>query len=866
VIYFCCEERRRNAVKEQTLLNGIDFLEVSDDPAQPVETRQRTLFVYFIHDLPPGALTKEQVRIDGGERIRDIRVTSVDIGVLSSPPIASPPGFQGNALVVQVAEPGDFSTYTLRLVRSAEDTDPPDGFDPMLSAVDFSFKVACPSDFDCRPAVTACPAEAVSPPAINYLAKDYASFRQLMLDRMASLMPQGLERNAADVGVTLVEMLAYVGDHLSYQQDAVATEAYLGTARRRISVQRHARLVDYDVHDGSNARAWVQVLAAPSVSGAVLTAVHDGRPARLLTQIEGQTSLIQPGTPAHQRALAANPVVFELMHDVTLVEAHNELKFYTWSALDCCLPSGATRATLSGAYPHLAPGDVLVFTEKRGPHTGEPEDANPAHRHAVRLTKVTPALDPLVPFASPPDASPPPASPPGSSPPGFGTPVTQIEWHTADALPFPLCVSARAGSDYYDDVSVALGNIVLADHGLTIDGEAFDPVPEPNPALTRVSAAASGRCDGRTVSLTPPRFQPRLAHAPLTQAAAYSPQQPPESAAATMRPAANTVLPLITLTAPATGVEVWRPTRDLLSGHSADRAFVVEVESDGAAYLRFGDGQFGARPVPQTQFIARYRTGNGVRGNVAAESLQHLVTADPAISDQVVAGVRNPLPAVGGVEPESIEHVRQDAPSAFRTQERAVTPDDYAAAARRCSADVQRAAATFRWTGSWRTVFLTVDRLGGQDVDDRFERDVRHCMERYRMAGHDLEVDGPRYVSLEIEMMVCVTPGYSSSDVRAALQERFSNRTRRDGRLGLFHPDNFTFGQTVFLSAFYAAAQAVAGVDSIEITKFRRQGVPGSDALASGALELGRLEIARLDNDPDFPERGVFSLIMRGGR
>ena len=80
-----------------------------------------------------------------------------------------------------------------------------------------------------------------------------------MLDRLALLVPDWRERNAADVGIALVELLAYVGDHLSYQQDAVATEAYLGTARRRVSSRRHARLVDYLMHDGCNARAWVHV-------------------------------------------------------------------------------------------------------------------------------------------------------------------------------------------------------------------------------------------------------------------------------------------------------------------------------------------------------------------------------------------------------------------------------------------------------------------------------------------------------------------------------------------------------------------------------------------------------------------------------
>src|SRR6185312_4621661 len=72
-------------------------------------------------------------------------------------------------------------------------------------------------------------------------------------------MPDWKERHAADIGIMLVEVLAYVGDYLSYYQDAVATEAYLDTARQRISVRRHGRLVDYVLSEGTNARAFVAV-------------------------------------------------------------------------------------------------------------------------------------------------------------------------------------------------------------------------------------------------------------------------------------------------------------------------------------------------------------------------------------------------------------------------------------------------------------------------------------------------------------------------------------------------------------------------------------------------------------------------------
>ena len=39
----------------------------------------------------------------------------------------------------------------------------------------------------------------------------------------------------------------------------------------------------------------------------------------------------------------------------------------------------------------------------------------------------------------------------------------------------------------------------------------------------------------------------------------------------------------------------------------------------------------------------------------------------------------------------------------------------------------------------------------------------------------------------------------------------------------MFHPDNFTFGQTVYAKSAFAAAQAVDGVASVEITVFQRE-------------------------------------------
>jgi predicted phage baseplate assembly protein len=285
------------------------------------------------------------------------------------------------------------------------------------------------------------------------------------------------------------------------------------------------------------------------------------------------------------------------------------------------------------------------------------------------------------------------------------------------------------------------------------------------------------------------------------------------------------------------------------------RDFVVEIDNRGAAHLRFGDDDYGKRPDPETVFDVAYRIGNGTRGNVGQGAICHAVSGDAGIEK-----VSNRLPATGGVDPESIEHVRKHAPHAFRTQERAVTPDDYASRLE-LRADVLRATATFRWTGSWYTVFNTVERTDEALVTEAFEAVLADYLENYRLVGRDVEVDVPRFVSLDIAADVCVKRDYFRADVLAALRALFASAPG-----GLFDPARFAFGQTVYLSPLYAAAQSIEGVDSIEFTKFEPRGAASRSGLAAGAIPMGRLEIARAASDPSFPERGHVEFTMRGGK
>ncbi|MET0463431.1 MAG: putative baseplate assembly protein [Chitinophagaceae bacterium] len=865
--YYCHSEQRRTALKDHPVLNGIDFLEVIDDKNDAYEDRQTTLAVHFVNSILPGSLQAANIIIEGGERIKNIRVISISYGPGSPPdsPVSSPPTGAGKIVLVKVSTAGDYSTYTLRLVADDKHGGPPAGYDPLLSSVDFSFKVLCDNDFDCKPSCD-CDDEVEATPDINYLAKDYASFRQLMLDRMALLVPQWKERNPADLGIVLVELLAYTADYLSYRQDAIATEAYMGTARRRSSIRRHARLVDYFMHDGSNARTWLHVEVAPGVHNLPLTKTYGKEPTKVLTKRSKYPSLVRPDQKLFESlinkvkdpaggitnqifdfVLPADLQIFELMHDERLDEQHNTMNFYTWMEEDYCLPKGTTSASLEGHFPGLTKGQVLVFAEVAGPNTGKESDANPLNRHAVKLTEVELIEDPL------------------------GTPlpvkVTSIKWHNMDALPFPLCVSSTDEEGKTNKISVAYGNNILVDHGFTVQ-ERLPAVPATNDGsrtgLSIIQSSACG-CEKADADPVPARYRPFLKQSPLTQSVIYHENALPVSAKASLSWTASALSPAITLNRPD-GTTEWTPKRDLLGSKHNDEHFVVEIESEGTAFLRFGNDQEGKRPEAETTFIAAYRVGNGLKGNIGPESLKHLVSADPGITPDKIKEVWNPLPAIGGMEAETMQTVKMRAPIAFRRQERAVTLADYEEVSKRVIPGVQRTAASLRWTGSWRTVFLSVDRVGGETIDEEFKNRLRNDIEKYRMAGQDLEVTLPQFVNLEIEMTVCVKPEYFKSEVKKALLQVFSNKISAKGKPGIFHPDNFSFGQPVYLSPVYAAAQQTEGVQSVRITVFQRQGMDDDKPLRDGKLLLNRFEIARLDNDPSFPERGVFKLDMQGGK
>lgn len=382
-------DRRAELQKPGATLNGIDFVEVA------APDQQRFLTVHFLNRV---ALVGQvsAITITGGESIPTVLIQPVTAADWTVDSAGRP------LLRLTCVAPGDFSTYTLTLTSTLLDT-------PYLNQAQFSFKALCPSSLDCRTPDPVCDGSAADLPAIDYLAKDFSGFRKALSDFAAQRYPGWQERAEADLGVVMMELLSAVADDLSYYQDRASTEAYLETATERVSLVRHARLVDYEPSPAVSASVWLQCrMSGPG-----------GIPAGLLVSTaspDGSGLFFETGTGLADTSTYAARV------------AWNELTPYWLDDSEMCLAAGSTSMYLQGQGLGFQPGQRLLI-ETTGAAPGDQPKRQIVRLAATPAQAITDAV--------------------------FGTAITRIDWIADDAL-----LSARDLQH-----TTVKGNIVPATQG-----------------------------------------------------------------------------------------------------------------------------------------------------------------------------------------------------------------------------------------------------------------------------------------------------------------------------------------------------------------------------------------------------------------
>jgi hypothetical protein len=606
------------------------------------------------------------------------------------------------------------------------------------------------------------------PSAIDYMARDFDALRTMLLAVIDERAGQSLSDHPVSQTAALAEELAYLGDALSYSQDGIATEAYLASARRRISVTRHAELLDYQVGTGQSARVWVRFEVEQPLE----------LPAR--TQLLAGAADMPPlvSVDALPAALAAGAVVFETLDPISLEPDQPPYQLASIHHAAAQLAPGATKATVVSTAAKLKAGELILI-----------EPVNPLATRAgqvVRLTQV---------------------SQQGQN--------TVLEWDRTDAIAADEALTGTA-------VHLRAGNLVLAEQAQTHDWAKLPPpvagarywpqLPVAHPAFRRVP-----RGDVSTLS-----------------------------AADALAAAGAPVLPAVQLQVGPQGHERdWTARRSLLDSGPFDPGFVVEVEDDGTAHLRFGDGTNGMRPPVNAAFQVMVRSGGGSVGNVGIGAIAHVVGAR-----YTGLRVRNPVRAVGGADPEPLAQVRLYAPTAFRITDRAVTADQYTAAARELPG-VADAATRIVPTGAGPLARVRVYAGDWTAPTAPLVEQVRAALERRRPVGVALDVQPATASPVTIVLDVVADPEWMLAALAAEVESTLEDQLLGAGRFG--------FATRLHRSQLITWLTPLAGVLDVTLSSFSFTG----DAQAPEALVPRFGHIIRIDNDPAAPQRGSVSFRLR---
>lgn len=111
---------------------------------------------------------------------------------------------------------------------------------------------------------------------------------------------------------------------------------------------------------------------------------------------------------------------------------------------------------------------------------------------------------------------------------------------------------------------------------------------------------------------------------------------------------------------------------NISSANYLEKVFTARVRSDGYTQIIFGNGFNGFIPTTNASIIASYRTTDGSLGNLPANSIR-FINGTPSSYVNIVSSSNTS----GGADIESIASIKNNVARLYRTQDRAVSLQDY---------------------------------------------------------------------------------------------------------------------------------------------------------------------------------------------
>jgi hypothetical protein len=274
--------------------------------------------------------------------------------------------------------------------------------------------------------------------------------------------------------------------------------------------------------------------------------------------------------------------------------------------------------------------------------------------------------------------------------------------------------------------------------------------------------------------------------------------------------------------------------RVTLSGPTS-RDFMVRYDENADAWIVFGDGVYGAIPPRGNNNVrASFRVGGGAAGNVPAGSISDAKTKIAGL-----ASVANPLPAAGGVDPESTDHAVNFGPLAFRSGYRAVTLNDFVSLAQKAGGVAKVRARSLGWNLVELYVAPEGDALAPAPAP--LKQRLVDFFEDKRMVGTFVQIKDALPVKIDIHVDIVVEHNFDPALVQDAASKAVH---------ALVAFENVDFAQPLYVSKVYEAVESVPGVLAANVTRFRR-----ADRAAAVSQQLKLIPASVIKAVPDLLDR-----------
>jgi hypothetical protein len=802
-------------LKQHAELNGIDFLIVTLENS-PIPSKA-FLELHFYNSNELANISSENpdmlpiiLPITGGDSIlaaknpNQVKVTEVQ------------PNLAESILTLVVSPIGDYSVYELKI--SYQNIDP----HPIFSKINFKFRPGC-FNLDCKPDLISIPPD--PDPVIDYLAKDYDSFKHTMITSMMHKVPGWTSTSEADLDQVILELFSAAADELSDYQDRVMNEAYLYTCKKRLTLARHARLMNYFIHQGNQAQTVLALNVNQEIELSKLFEVWTNG-------IDGWTEDMPP-----KKTIVKTPtsIIFS-SNDYSRSEyirphfyrEFNKFKLYTWSGSIAGLKTSSKSAdlamkTLSGATMPLSEVRTLQKIIDDGHITHlliQATSLNDLDEKAQDLK----AKRQLVTLR----AGPPPYSQNKSLAmidPLTNETLLRVWWE--EGLNFNIC----PGDSYLFHGNVLpiyqgeMTRSVFKEHGMKLNENQGDSYYERGPlgTICRISEPVLNK----------------------------------ETKVGGEVPTTSTIRVSVTL-----GVEQqeWIETPDLIHSTDSDSHYTIETDEAGLSTVRFGNGINGKKLSENAEVVCTYLKGIGSAGNVGADTLLYF---NHLVFPEIEHNCWNPFDVNNGRNMERSESIIRRVPEAYKSrQRRAITLQDYVDRVEEVPG-VSKASAEYQWTGSWRTVRISVDPKAGFELEENLRNQIIRHLNAIKLLGEDFEIRKAHYIPLEIEVTFCVNEQYWVEDLRYIVEQEFSTRYTMEDKPAFFNPDLWTFGQNLHSSQIIGRLESISGIDHVVEIKMKRK---GEGFQLENFIEIGMNEILRVANDHDHPEWGFVHFTLKGGR